>query len=69
MAAPTAQTSTPRWRVVSSADAWPSSTIRWMNASSEGSTCQSRVSAHQSAWSWGCAESTVSWKSYAIGSG
>ena len=41
------------------AEAWPASTIRWMNASSCGSTGQPSASAHQSASSCGRAESTT----------
>src|SRR5437773_789709 len=40
--------------------------MRWMNASSLGSTVQPRVSAHQSARTCGSAQSNVTWKSYAM---
>ena len=44
----------------------PDSTIRRMNASSCGSTCQPSASAHQSASSCGAAESIATWKSNAM---
>jgi hypothetical protein len=63
MAAPATHTSSPLCRIVSSSDAWPSSTIRRMKASSVGSRSQPSASAHQSASGCGAAESNVTWKS------
>src|SRR5436190_3761770 len=66
MAAPAFHTSVPLWTLVSSSVAYPSLTMRRMNASSEGSTCQPSVSAHQSASGCGSVLSCVTWNSYAM---
>jgi hypothetical protein len=58
---PALHTSTPLWEVVSSSVAIPCSIIDRMNASFDGSTCQPRVSAHQSARVCGSRESRVTW--------
>jgi hypothetical protein len=53
------------WTVVSSSLACPSLIIRRMSSSSEGSTSQPSVSAHQSASACGSLLSCVTWNLYA----